>query len=285
MNLGFHTAGLLLHDEVTAINELAKIGYRCVAIRPRRGSFNPFDENFSSQSQRISNAVKQSGVDLVIDANSHFIHDSRQQNEPSLVSHDDEQRRLARNWIRRLIDVAGELSASCVVLSSGAVDSETSQANENAAAGDASPLDRLAEQLDLLADYAETSGTALMLRPSTKSFVANVAGYERVQQWLRRSSKLGLAADIGEMLASGELPLSERLSRNASSLGGVFLRDVSTGMGGDQRIGCGEVNIGRILAALDNQGFLGWAIVCVEGHEKLGLSLAEQAFSLLKSHL
>ena len=115
MNLGFHTAGLLLHDEATAINELAKIGYRGVAIRPRRGSFNPFEEDFSNQSQRISNAVKQSGVELVIDANSHFIHDSRQPNEPSLVSHDDKQRQLARNWIRRLIDLASELSASSVV--------------------------------------------------------------------------------------------------------------------------------------------------------------------------
>ncbi len=282
MNLGFHTAGLLLHDEVTAINELAKIGYRCVAVRPRRGSFNPFDEDFSNQSKRISNAVKQSGVDLVIDANSHFIHDSRQPNEPSLVSNDDEQRRLATNWIRRLIDVASDLSASSVVFSSGAVENDSSFASERAA--DASPLDRLAEQIDSLTDYAGASGVALMLRPSTKTFVANVANYERVQQWLRRNSKLGLAADIGEMLASGELPLSERLSRNANSLGGVFLRDVVTGASGDQRIGYGEVNLGRILAALDSQGFLGWAIVCVESHEKLGLAVAEEAFALLNTH-
>ncbi len=284
MNLGFHTAGLLLHDEATTIIELAKIGYRCVALRPRRGSFNPLDADFSNQSHRISSAVQHSGIDLVIDANSHFVHDVRQQNEPSLVSDDEVQRRLATNWIRRLIDVASELSASGVVLSSGAVDSDRTQRGDRAHP-DALPLDRLADQLNLLADYAQASGVALMLRPSTNTFVANVAAYERVRQWLRPNSKLGLVADVGEMLASGELPVSERLSRNATSLGGVFLRDVAHGAGGDQRIGFGEVNFGRILAALSDQGFLGWAIVCVEGHEKLGLSVAEEAFSLLNSHI
>jgi sugar phosphate isomerase/epimerase len=281
MNLGYHTAGLLLHDEATAINELAKIGYQTVAIRPRRGSFNPLDQDFPSQAKRISDAVKHAGVELVIDANSYFIHDVKRPIEPSLVSSLEEERQLAANWIRRLIDVARELPASSVVISSGAPD-ESAEGKHEGKKDDTSPLDRLAEQLNRLSDYSSTCGVGLMLRPASKTFVTNVAGYERVQQWLRPSSRLGLAADIGEMIASGELPVSERLSRNANFLGGVFLRDAAHGSSGDQRIGYGEINLGRILASLSSQGFLGWAMVCVEGHEKHGLCVAEEAFELLK---
>lgn len=279
MIFGYHTAGLLLHDEPTAIRELAAIGYRCVVLRPRRGSFNPLKAEFPLQLKQVAAAVADSGVEIILDANSRFIHDPNQPAEPSLLSLDAQQREAAASWIERLVEVTRDLGGSQLLISSGGWDAPSTD-------DDSVALDLLAEQLERVLEYARQRGIRLALRPSTKSFVANVAGYERLLQWLPSSSKqggarLGLAADVGEMLASGELPLSDRLARHSDTLACVFLCDMITGTPGDQRLGHGDVNLGRIRDSLATQEFLGAAIVRIEGYEQLGMEVAREAFAYL----
>ena len=57
MLAGFHAAGMLLHDPVTAIEELAQLGYRCVAIRPHAAFLNPSHSTFATQSMRMHRRV------------------------------------------------------------------------------------------------------------------------------------------------------------------------------------------------------------------------------------
>ncbi len=280
MILGYHTGGLLLHDEATAIRELATIGYECVVVRPRRGTFNPLESDFPNQLKRLAESVRDSRVSVILDASSRFVHDPWQPGEPSLLSSVAQQRDVALRWIERLLDVAKELGSSEVLISSGTRDG----AGE---IDDAQTLDLLAEQLERLLRYGAQHGVKLVLRPSTKSFITNVAQYERLLQWLPIQPKAGgvqlaLAADVGEMLASGELPLSDRLARHAETLACVFLCDLVAGIAGDQRLGRGDVNLCRIRDSLIAQNFSGAAIVRVEGHPLLGLEAAAEAFELLR---
>ncbi len=279
MILGYHTAGLMLHDESTAIRELAAIGYRCAVLRPRRGSFDPSSADFANQFHNVRESVTATGMDIILDTNSHFIHDPHRYAEPSLVSDDASQRTLAVNWIKRLIDVTCDLEGSQVLITAGCRETVFT-------VDDSAQLDRLAEPMGRLLEYGGERGVGVSLCPGNASVIANLARYERLLQWLPSPSKLapaslGLAADIGEMLASAELPLGDRLARHLDTLACVVMCDVIAGAAGDQRIGHGDVDLRRIRDALASQGYLGAAIIRVEGHEHRGLEVAREAFDLL----
>lgn len=278
MMLGYHTAGLLLHDEPTAIVELARIGYRCVAIRPRRGAFNPLDADFPAQAARVATTLAHTGIAGVLDADSRFVHDPRRSDGPSLVSSELAERSAAVRWIERLVEVADQIGCSLITLSVGRFDA-LGQSHA------ADLLDRLADELSRLLDHAKPFGVDLALRPLSATPVSSVAQYERLQQWLRSPAQLRLAADVGEMVANSELPLGERLARNAGSLACVYLSDVHSVVAGDHRVGQGEVNLRRILDALGEQAFQGPAIIRIQGHEQLGFAPAEEAFALLGGSL
>ena len=144
-------------------------------------------------------------------------------------------------------------------------------------------LERLAAQLHGLIDQARRRGVRLALRPRGGDAIATVAQFERLAQWLPEAEDLYVAADIGEMLAGGELPLGDRLARNLDVLACVYLCDRRSGHVGDQRIGHGEVALPRILRSLQENGFQGPAIVRVEGHSELGFTPAREAIQIFEN--
>ena len=271
---GFHTAGLLLHDEVTAVRELAGIGYRCVAVRPRRGGLDPSDSQFQVRVQQVGEAAMAAGLEVVIDAEGAFLADPRRRSPPSLAAESAEERRAAGEMLRRWIDASAGLGARWVTFASGGGSSPLSLA------GDEETLERLAEQLESLTAHAEASAVKLAIRPAAGQAIATVAQFERLTQWLAKPQQLSLAADIGEMISGGELPVADRLSRNADQLACVYLCDHRAGIPGDQRIGHGDVALERVVKSLAQWRFAGPVIARVEGHAELGLTTADEAYEL-----
>ncbi len=272
---GYHTAGLLLHDLGVAIHELAHLGYRCVAVRPHGGNLNPRAADFGQQVVRLADAVAGHQVTLVLDIDGPFLHDPLRRRGPSLVAADQDECDAARKWIEEWIALAGELGSDLITFSTGMADQSGFELDEQI-------LDRLAGQLNGLIDRASDRQIRLALRPRSGDAIATVAHFERLAQWLAAAEELSLAADIGEMLAGGELPVSDRLARNLDALACVYLCDRRAGHAGDQRIGHGEVALGRILRSLDEHGFQGPAVVRVEGHCELGFTPAREAIQIFK---
>ena len=273
---GFHTAGLLLHDEPTAIRELAGLGYGCVAVRPRRGGLDPAAEEFGRRAERIRRAAEASGVAVVIDADGKYLHDPHVASGPSLASARPRERQAARDWIAAWIERAERLGSTLITFATGPAPSPLTLSD------DEQVLERLGEQLDELTGLAAAAGVRLALRPAAAEAIPTVAHFERLGHWLRQPDRLSLAADVGEMLLGGELPLSDRLARNLDALECLYLCDHRSGIAGDQRIGQGEVALGRLVAALAAAGFAGPAIVRVEGHAELGLTLAAEGLGVFE---
>ncbi len=223
MIVGYHAAGLLYHDPVFAVRELADIGYASVAIRPHGASLNPDSANFGQQVLRLGDAIAKAAVRCVLDLDSPFLPDPRRARGPSLVSVDASHADAARQWISTWIDVSIELGAELITFSSGS----WGEAGET---HDEKMLERLSSQLRALCDKASRQGVRLALHPRCGDAVATVAQFERLGQWLEDDANLLLAADIGEMLAGGELPLADRLARNFNELACVYLCDRRAGV-------------------------------------------------------
>jgi sugar phosphate isomerase/epimerase len=273
---GYHTGGLLYHDVCVAVEQLAQIGYRCVALRPQGGSLNPRLPGFGAQFLRLADAITKARVLPVLDIDAPFVQDSAELRGPSLVSADAAQRESAGAWIEQWIELAPELGCDLISFSSGAAESCGGVFDEQS-------LEHLAGKLEHLLDAAHRRQVRLALRPRSGDAIATVAQFERLGQWLGDDAELGLAADIGEMLIGGELPLVDRLARNLDALACVYLCDRRAGQAGDQRIGQGDVALGRLVRFLEDHGFTGPAIVRIEGHCEWGLAAAREAISLFNT--
>ena len=273
MIVGYHAAGLLYHDPVFAVRELANIGYASVAIRPHGASLNPDSPNFGQQVLRLGDAIAKAAVRCVLDLDSPYLPDPRNARGPSLVSTEAADADAAQQWIATWIEVSDELGAELITFSSGSWGKSEEERDERM-------LERLSTQLRSLSDKASRKGVRLALHPRSGDAVATVAQFERLGQWLDDDGALLLAADIGEMLTGGELPLADRLARNFDQLACVYLCDRRAGASGDQRIGQGDVALGRILQSLGGHSFQGHVIARVEGHCELGFTPAREAIQI-----
>lgn len=251
----------------------ASIGYRCVAIRPCAKQFNPQDDGFTQQAASVANAAESAGIRIVLDCDAKYLPDITRRRGPALVSPGDQEAQQALDWLECWIDVAKEHCFSLVYFSSGACED----------CDDEQSLERLASRVEHLSRKARTADVPIALRPRAGDVISTVAQYERFQQWLNPSETLRLAADVGAMLSGHELPLADRLQRNREHLGLVLLSDHRAGVAGDQRIGQGDVALGRIVESLNRFGYSGPAIVRVDGHHDHGFELLREGFEIFSS--
>ncbi len=271
---GFHTAGLLQHDLCGAIEELATLGYRAVAVRPQHGRLAQSDPWFGQQLLRLTEVTSRHDLQLIFDLDTQFLQKAWDSRGPELSSIETEEARAARDWIETWMGLASESKASIVTFASGKSGQGTNAETE-------STLTQLAVELDYLVNVASNLGVTLALRPRHGDVVSTVAQWERLQHWLN-TEELGLAADIGEMLQGHEIPLAARLERHRDRLKCVYLCDRQTGQQEDQPIGTGDVAHERLMEALTAINFAGPAIVRIEGHSHHGLRLAEQGMQLFR---
>ncbi|TWT52592.1 hypothetical protein Pla22_02160 [Rubripirellula amarantea] len=282
MLAGYHTAGLLLHDPVIAIEELAHLGYRCVAIRPHAAALHPKHPLFSIQSLRIQDVLERTSMKLVLDIDGAFVEHPFRSRASTLTDTEDAAAERAREWIQQWAVVAREWSAMpCLTFSSGPARPYALE-EEN--------LEHLSTQLHSLCELVAPD-VHLAIRPRHLDLIDSVAKFERLLQWLDPSvfARLGLAADVGEMIAAGEIPIVDRLERNLDRLACVYLCDrraepvsQDSGRSRDIRIGHGEVAVDRIVQSLAKVGFTGPGIVRVEGFPELGLLPAQEAMGVFE---
>lgn len=290
---GYHAGELWLHNPLVALNSLSEMGYRAIAIRPRQGSFVPDEDGFERQWQQFCLRAMELPCQIVVDTEAMFIADSTRPFFPSLVDANDRLAEQTRIWLERWITLAAERPGTIVSFASGPDprrgDADSGSAEES--------LQRLADQLEPLCQQAESAGIVLAMRPAARHVIGSVAEFERFQQWLPSGCGLGLAADVGEMLAAGELPLGARLQRHPDDLRLVYLCD-QRGDGWTQAdstfesphamgrrdvpIGSGDVSAERLLPVLDQWDESLTVTVRVAGRASAGLQTAADAMQHLR---
>lgn len=243
---GYHTSALVEHDLATAGSVLRRIGFGAVAVRLNLARLDPL----ADQATRVWQvAVLESGIrglDLVLDADGPFLVDPWRAEPPDLVDRTAESERQ-REYLFAAVELAAELGGGLITFSSGRMSSEL---------GLQGSLDRLAELVERLATAASNHNVRVAMRPRTGHLVDTIGGYERLLEWVGRGSGLQLAADIGVMVAGGEMPIVDLLGRLGDRLGCVYLSDLRIAEGGGEpSLGSGHVSVRRVVSGLASEFF------------------------------
>src|SRR5439155_18971664 len=86
MLLGYNTNGFSNHDPFEAIEILAEIGYRSVAITLDHGPLNPFADDWPTHLRRLKDTLRRLKLRNSIETGARFLLDSRHKHEPTLIS-------------------------------------------------------------------------------------------------------------------------------------------------------------------------------------------------------
>lgn len=271
MYLGYNTNGLAHHDPFDAVELLAEIGYRGVALTLDHGPLNPFAPGFRDALVRMRQLLERHQMRSVIETGARYLLDSRRKHEPTLVSPDAANRQRRIDFYRRAIEAASELASDCVSLWSGVVH-------------DGAPrevaFDRLLSGLGQTLDFADQRGVIVGFEPEPGMLIGEMSGFDELRRRLDHP-RLRLTLDIGHLHCQGELPIADYVRRYAAPLVNVHLEDMRRGVHEHLMFGEGEVDFPPVLTALAEIGYAGGVHVELSRHSHMGSQAAQQAFEFL----
>src|SRR5262245_27205508 len=116
MLLGYNTNGFAHHDPFEAIELLAEIGYKSIALTLDHGPLNPFAGDWGQNLQRLKDALRRWGLRSTIETGARYLLDPRRKHEPTLVSPTEIERIKRIDFLNRAVDAAAFLESDCVSL-------------------------------------------------------------------------------------------------------------------------------------------------------------------------
>ena len=271
MLLGYNTNGLAHHDAFDALELLAEIGYRSVALTLDHGQLNPLAADWPQNLRKLKDTLKRLGLKSVIETGARYLLDPRQKHEPTLVSSqaDDRQRRV--DFLQRAIDAAEYLESDCVSLWSGIRRDD---------APDEAVLERLADSLRVVLRHATAQNVVLGFEPEPGMFIDTMGRFQRLLEWVD-SPHLQLTIDVGHLYCQGEVPIADYLRRFAAKIANVHIEDMRAGVHEHLMFGEGEMEFPPIIQALADTGYRGGLHVELSRHSHEGPLAARRAFEFL----
>ncbi|MEQ8787414.1 MAG: sugar phosphate isomerase/epimerase family protein [Pirellulaceae bacterium] len=271
MLLGYNTNGLAHHDPIDAVDLLADIGYRSVAITIDHGVLSPRDDRCLEQAHRLRDALQARGMRSVIETGARFLLDAREKHEPTLVSADPSGRARRVEFLRHAIDMARELGADCMSFWSGRLRDEV---------GAGIALDRLAGGLRQVIDYAADQDVMLGFEPEPGMFIDTTASFERLLQWID-APHFCLTLDVGHLYCLHEVPIADYITRGGERIVNVHIEDMRAGVHEHLMFGEGEMSFPPIIEAFRQIDYRGGLHVELSRHSHEGPTAARRAYEFL----
>ena len=250
MKAGYSTNSFGDVNPLDALSILCEQGYASLAITPDRNMLNPYEKTFASEVRVWQHALAKAPMRCVVETGARHLLDSKRKHHPTLLSdgQDDCNRRI--EFLRRAIELAGELTADCVSLWSGAVCSD---------ADETLLWRKLTDGVGEVLDHASRCGVVLGFEPEPGMFIDTVARAEELFERLGRPKSLGLTVDIGHLECLGERPLAATVRDVADRIVNVHIDDMIVCRHEHLPLGKGDIDyvpIFRELLAARYQGGL-----------------------------
>jgi L-ribulose-5-phosphate 3-epimerase len=274
MRLGYNTNGMAHHELCQAIELLAEIGYRSVAITLDHGTLDPFDKpsSLSGRARDVRSLLERRQLHSVVETGARFLLDPRQKHEPTLVTADPQAAARRIDFLCRAIDVAKALESDCVSLWSGVL---RDRAPWNQA------LARLIDRLQPVLEHADEQGVNLGFEPEPGMLIDTMDKFDELAARID-SPRLHLTLDIGHLHCQRETPLPDYIRRYGPRLVNVHLEDMRSGAHEHLMFGEGEIDFPSVIDALAEVGYEGGVHVELSRHSHEGPTAARRAFDFLQ---
>ena len=272
MLLGYNTNGFAHHRIEDAIEILAGIGYRSVAITLEHDLLEPPEERGVARCvEKLAPLLAKFDLQATIETGARFILDPRRKHQPTLISAcaEDRTRRIA--FVKAAIDVAAALSAGSVSLWSGAPDDDASVDVR---------YERLVASLRELCDYAAARSAHLSFEPEPGMFIETMPDFERLFDAVDRPA-FGLTLDVGHVHCLNDGDCGEHIHRWRDHLYNVHIEDMKRGVHEHLLFGDGEMDFPAMFKALTSIEYTGPVHVELSRHSHNAVNVARRSHDFL----
>lgn len=271
MRLGYNTNGFAHHDPLDAIDVIHHIGYQSVALTVDHFLLNPKSINLRQQVDAIQDRLERYGLASVIESGARFLLDPFRKHQPTLLSPDPSERQCRVDFLRFCIDMAARMGSDCMSFWSGtAIDD----------AADEVLLERLADSMQPLLEYADDKSVTLGFEPEPGMFIDSMAAFERFLQW-SDAPHLKVTMDLGHLYCQGEVPMVDYMRRYADRIVNIHIEDMRAGVHEHLMFGEGEIHFPPVIEGLADIGFQGGVHVELSRHSHMAPAIAQQSFDFL----
>jgi L-ribulose-5-phosphate 3-epimerase len=271
MKLGYNTNGLAFHRWQDAVELLATVGYRAVAITLDHHCLNPFGDDLAAELKDMRSLLERHQLGSVIETGARFLLDPRHKHEPTLISPTPEGRLRRIDFLRRGLHIAKELGSDAVSFWSGLLRPDVP--HEQAWAW-------LIEGCRQVADEAEPLGVQLAFEPEPDMLVETLEQYGQLADAVG-SPRFGLTIDIGHVQCVEDGPIADHLRHWSKPLCNVHIEDMCRGVHEHLRFGDGEIDFPPVMAALREIGYTGCVNVELSRHSHMAPEVLRESFEFL----
>lgn len=275
MLLGYNTNGLAHHDPYQAVELLAEIGYRSVALTIDHGTLNPFGGHVGSRQKQMRRLLDRLGMRCVVETGARYLLDPQVKHEPTLMTADGAGRAKRVDFYKQCIDAACELGGDCVSIWSGI---------RRDGADDATAMRRLVGGLGQVLDYAEQRQVTIGFEPEPGMFIDTMSRFEQLLAAIDHP-RLKLTLDVGHLQCLGETPIAAQVEKWGNRLVNVHIEDMRTGTHEHLMFGDGEIDFPPIFKSLLRVGYGGGVHVELSRHSHEGPDAARRSFAFLDDAL
>ncbi len=271
MILGYNTNGFAFHRLGDALEIIAGLGYRCIALTVDHNVLDPYQPDIMRQIEQVRHRLESARMHSVIETGARFLLDPWRKHHPTLLDRRSGGRERRADFLRRCVDIAAELGSLAVSFWSGML-----PPGQDEGTG----FGLLAEACRQLADYAAAKGVVLAFEPEPGMFVDTLAKYERLASAVAREN-FRLTIDVGHLQCNETAPAAELIARYAASLANVHLDDMRRGVHDHLFFGDGEVDFPSVFGTLRIANYGGAACVELSRHSHDAVETARRAKEFL----
>jgi L-ribulose-5-phosphate 3-epimerase len=274
MRLGYNSNGFAHHRLEDALEILAGLGYRAVALTPDVHHLPPF-ETTGAELRALRRRLRALELAPVVETGARFLLDPRRKHRPNLLESEPGERARRLEFLVRCAELAAELEAGVVSVWSGVRPAST---------GPEEAWSLLVDGVGALCERAGALGVRVGFEPEPGMFVENLAEWERLRAALPHPA-LGLTLDVGHVPCTETVSPAEAIRAHAGELLNVHLDDVRGGVHEHLQVGEGELDWGEIARALGEAGFSGVASFELSRHSHAAPQAAREALARFSAYL
>lgn len=274
MRIGYGTNGFGDHPLDTALDLIEECGYDAVALTLGFPHLDPYSREASATTARLRERFAAHDVAVVVETGTRYLLDAHRKHHPTLL-HDDDTAAPRLDYLRRAVDTAAALDATCVSFFSGVLPDDV-----------AAPVawSRLVERVRTLLGHADGRGVPLAIEPEPGMLVETVDDALRLHADVAgEAGVLGVTVDVGHCLVVEPDGPAGALRRAAPYLRNVQLDDMPSTHHEHRPFGEGELDLAEVMAVLTEIGYDGVAAVELPRHSHAAPALALAARQAIRT--